>query len=129
MRKFTTSTSPLSNLLKESRELHICPYEVARLGIADSRIVVTTYHYLLDEASRSVLLSGMNADPSKMTVVIDEAHNVREFVKGASTLGLSFGDLEQAAKDARELYLENVGSSLKEIIGGLNNLCSAHTSW
>ena len=54
----TSGPGSISELLKKGTELHVCPYEVARLSLARSKIIVTTYHYLLDMNSRSMLITG-----------------------------------------------------------------------
>jgi len=119
----------LTCFLAACRETHVCPYEVARLAIADSKIVVTTYHYIFDEASRSILFTNTHSSPSDVAAIIDEAHNVREFVRDACTSSISFQDLEQAYKDSRSLHLDRVASSLQEIIDNLRTFSSEHKSW
>src|SRR5208283_927808 len=70
--RFSTSGLSHSRFLEACRETHVCPYEVARLAIADSKIVVTTYHYLFDQASRSILLTNTHSSPSDVAVIVDE---------------------------------------------------------
>jgi DNA excision repair protein ERCC-2 len=129
VRNLRTTARSHSELLESGRRAHVCPYEVARLAMAESRIVVTTYHYLLDEAARSVLLATTGWNPSQTIAVIDEAHNLRDFLRGTSTTEFSFADLQRALKDARELYLEPAGSFLEELMRNLREFCSEHKSW
>ncbi|MGA2199807.1 MAG: ATP-dependent DNA helicase [Nitrososphaerales archaeon] len=129
VREFSSSVRTHSRFLETCRTAHICPYEVARLAIANSRILVTTYHYLFDDASKSVLLNSARWSPSETIVVIDEAHNLRDFIRDSSTTELSFADIEQAVKDSRELHLEHIESSLREILGSLVGFCTENTSW
>jgi DNA excision repair protein ERCC-2 len=118
-----------SEMLENGRRVHVCPYEVARLAMAGARIIVTTYHYLLDEAARSLLLTTAGWNSSQTIAVIDEAHNLREFLRDTSTTEFSFADLQRALKDARELYLEPAGSFLEQLIKNLRDFCSQHASW
>jgi len=127
--RFSSSNLSHSSFLAACRETHVCPYEVARLGIASSRIVVTTYHYLFDQASSSILLGNTHSSPPDVAVIIDEAHNVREFVRDACTSSISLPDLEQACKDSHELHLDRITSSLREILGNLRTFSSEHKSW
>jgi DNA excision repair protein ERCC-2 len=129
VREFSSSLRSHSQFLESCRGSHVCPYEVSRLAIADSRILVTTYHYLFDEASRSILLSGGRWTPSQTIVVIDEAHNLRDFIRDTATTELSLADLDLAAKDARELYMERIESSLRELLASLSEFCAGQTSW
>jgi DNA excision repair protein ERCC-2 len=127
--KFSNTVPNHSELLENSRRIHICPYEVARLAMATSRVVVTTYHYLLDEAARSLLMSTTGWNPSKTIAVIDEAHNLRDFVRDASTTELSFANVQRAVNDAQQLNLEPAGSFLKGLMESLREFCSNHKSW
>jgi DNA excision repair protein ERCC-2 len=129
VRKFNTTAPSHSELLESGRRSHVCPYEVARLAMTNSRVIVTTYHYLLDEAARSLLLSATGWNPSKTIAVIDEAHNLRDFIRDASTTEFSFADLQRAVNDARALYLEPAGSFLEELMRRLREFCSGDASW
>ena len=129
VKSFTTSSLPHSDLLSESRKIHVCPYEVARLAIAGSRIIVTTYHYLFDEASRSILFGNTDASPSDVFAIVDEAHNLREFIRDADTSFLSFLELEQAIKDSGELHLDRLATSLQDILQELKTASSDQGSW
>lgn len=126
---FSTSVRSHSGFLDTCRTTHICPYEVARLAIASSRILITTYHYLFDDASRSILLNSARWSPSETIVVIDEAHNLREFIRDSSTVELAFNEIELALKDARELYLDRIAVSLAELLGSLRDFCTSDPSW
>lgn len=63
VKQYANNAPTHSNLLAECRDLHVCPYEVARLVMAEARVIVTTYHYIFDEASRSVLLTSSSCVP------------------------------------------------------------------
>ena len=39
-------------LLHESESIHVCPYELARLAMAQSRVIVVPYQYAFDPASK-----------------------------------------------------------------------------
>ena len=92
-------------------------------------MLVTTYHYLFDDASRSILLNGARWSPSETIVVIDEAHNLRDFIRDSSTTELSFADIELALRDSRELYLERIEKSLAEILESISDFCARNASW
>ena len=122
-------SKPISDLMESGKTLHVCPYEVERILLAHARIIVTTYHYLLDQASRSVLLTGAFQSPSKVVAVVDEAHNVRDFISSNSTITLAFSDIEQCAKDSRNLYLDKIGSAISEINDRVKHLCPDDGHW
>src|SRR6266550_2795792 len=103
-----------SGLLQKGTQLHVCPYEVARLSLARSKIVVTTYHYLLDENSQSILIP-RDKTRDKIIAVVDEAHNIRDFMSGISMTDLSFSDFTDCIDDSRSLYLPRICSAISEI--------------
>jgi DNA excision repair protein ERCC-2 len=126
---FSASVRSHSSFLEKCRSTHVCPYEVARLAMADSRVLVTTYHYLFDDASRSILLNSAHWSPSQTIVVIDEAHNLREFIRDSSIIELPFTAVDQALRDARELYLNQIASSLSQLLDSIIDFCRDAASW
>ncbi|HEV2389533.1 MAG TPA: hypothetical protein VGS04_02295, partial [Nitrososphaerales archaeon] len=124
----TSGPGPISELLKRSAELHVCPYEVGRLSLARSRIIVTTYHYLLDVNSRSMLVTG-DKPLGKVVAVIDEAHNIRDFISGNSATTLSFSDIRDCVAAARSLFLPRICSAISEIGERAIQFCSKSDHW
>src|SRR5438309_7177381 len=117
-----------ADLLEKGAELHVCPYEVAMLSLARTNIVVTTYHYLLDENSQSILVSGDKAR-DKIIAVVDEAHNIRDFMSGISLTALSFSDITDCIDDSRSLYLPRICSAISEINERAKEFCSKSDHW
>jgi DNA excision repair protein ERCC-2 len=124
----TKRPGSISQLLSKSTELHVCPYEVARLSLARSKIIVTTYHYLLDKNSRALLITA-DKPLEKVVAVIDEAHNIRDFISGNSSAMLSFSDVRDCINDARTLYMPRISSAISEISGNMTNFCSKSSDW
>jgi DNA excision repair protein ERCC-2 len=125
---YTSRPGPISDLLAKGTELHVCPYEIARLSLARSKIIVTTYHYLLDKNSRSILIPG-DKPLGKVVAVIDEAHNIREFISGDSMTTLSFSDIQDCVNDSRNLYLPRISSAISEINERAMNFCAKSQHW
>jgi DNA excision repair protein ERCC-2 len=96
--------------------------------LARSRIIVTTYHYLLDLNSRSILV-GKDKPLDGVVAVIDEAHNIREFVSGNSTISLSFADIRDCVNDARSLFLPRICLAISEIGERATQFCSRSDHW
>gem|GEM_PF-1484114 len=124
----TSGPGSISELLKRSAELHVCPYEVGRLSLARSTIIVTTYHYLLDINSRSMLVAG-DKTLEKVVAVIDEAHNIRDFISGNSATTLSFSDIRDCVNDARSLFLPRICSAISEIGERATQFCAKSDHW
>ena len=119
----------ISDLLEKGAAMHVCPYEVARISLASSTIAVTTYHYLLDPKSRAALFTGNFESSSRIIGVVDEAHNVRDFVSGNSTTDLTFSDIRRCLDDTRTLHMK-AESAVSEIYTKTLAFCSRHSqSW
>jgi DNA excision repair protein ERCC-2 len=124
----TTRAGSISELVRRGTELHVCPYEVGRLSLARSKVIVTTYHYLLDLNSRSILINE-DRPLDKIVAVIDEAHNVREFLSGNSTTTISLPDIRDCARDSRSLYLPRIASAIAEVGERTAQVCAKSDHW
>jgi len=125
---YTGRAGSTAELLEKGNELHVCPYEIAKLSVARSKVVVTTYHYLLDEGSRTVLIP-KDRPLGNAVAVIDEAHNIREFVAGASTTSLSLSDLRESVQDSRRFYLPSVCEAVSEVADRVAHFWEAGDAW
>uniref|UniRef100_A0A8D9A2J3 TFIIH basal transcription factor complex helicase XPD subunit n=2 Tax=Cacopsylla melanoneura TaxID=428564 RepID=A0A8D9A2J3_9HEMI len=63
----------LQRLKQMGKELGLCPYFVARQAIVHAKIVVYSYHYLLDPKIANVVSKEL---ARSSVVVFDEAHNI-----------------------------------------------------
>jgi DNA excision repair protein ERCC-2 len=124
----TSRAGSISELVKRGTELHVCPYEIGRLSLARSKIIVTTYHYLLDLNSRSILFTDERPH-DRIVAVIDEAHNVREFLSGNSTTTLSFSDIRSCVRDSRSLFLPRIADAIAEIGDRTAQACAKSDAW
>jgi len=127
--RFSKSGLTHPSFLESCRKTHVCPYEVARLAISESRLVVTTYHYVFDQASRSILFADTHTIPGDIVMIIDEAHNMREFIRDTYTNSISISDVERASRDSGQLHLDTIASALREVATNLRTFSSEHKSW
>jgi DNA excision repair protein ERCC-2 len=124
-----TSAFSHSEWLDNCRALHVCPYEAARLSLPKSVVVITTYHYLLNEDARGLLMAVTGWHSDETIAVIDEAHNLRDFLSDGSRSTLTLTDLEKALHDAIDLHFDSAQAFLHEFIKTMKELCSQGDSW
>ena len=124
----TLGPGSISELLRKGAELHVCPYEVARLSLARSKIIVTTYHYMLDEGSRPVLM-GSDKSLSNVVAIFDEAHNIHDFLSSNATKTLAFSDIRECAADSQRLYLPRICAAVTEISEKATQFCCKSPHW
>jgi DNA excision repair protein ERCC-2 len=129
VQRFQSDTPNHSQLLEFGRQMHVCPYEVTRLAVASSNVIVTTYHYLLNQAAKSLLMSSTGWNPSQTIAIIDEAHNLRDFVRDLSSTRFAIQDIHAALNDARALNMETAISFLEELTSKLQLFSAQQDSW
>ena len=118
-----------SRLLQEAEAIHVCPYEVARLAMAQAEVAVVPYAYVFDEKSTSLLFDRNSIERSKTIMVVDEAHNLRDFFRGVNSASLSMDQVQGAIREAETLQMENVASSLGELKGILEHVIGTSSGW
>ena len=67
----------------------ICPYELNKLLLKNSLIVVVPYIYVFDNFIRNMLLDWMSVDENDVILIVDEAHNLPDYVRELFSLQLS----------------------------------------
>jgi DNA excision repair protein ERCC-2 len=115
VRRVSTSLPAHAELLRESEKIHVCPYELTRLAMAQAEVVVVPYNYVFDSKSRAVLLERSAVEPPSTVLVVDEAHNVRDFLKEAQSAQISAREFAGAVREAEELMMDQTASSLRQL--------------
>jgi len=67
----------------------ICPYEINKLLIRESTIVVCPYVYVFDLMIRNMLFDSLSVSEEDMILVIDEAHNLPDYIRELFSAELS----------------------------------------
>ena len=116
-------------LLRESELMHVCPYELTRLAVAQSEVIVVPYPYVFDPSSKQAVLSSDEVDPSRTILVVDEAHNVRDFMRGLHSGSVTLEEVEGAAREASALLMTEVASNLRELKKAFESAMSEATGW
>ena len=123
------ATPSQAELLHESESIHVCPYEVARLAMVQAEVAVTPYHYIFDPKSTSVLFDRNSLDRRKTILVVDEAHNLRDFFRGIHSATLTLDQVQGAVREAEALLMEEATLSLRRLRQALEQIMVEHTGW
>ena len=89
----------------------ICPYEVNKEIIKKSNLVVVPYIYVFDLMIRNMLFDCLSVDEKDMILIIDEAHNLPDYIRDLYSSQLSIFMLKNCVNEA-----ENYGDP--NILGG-----------
>ncbi len=95
------------NILKVSISLNVCAYEVARYLAHEADIVIGSYGYIFRPDIREKFLSSLGVTLHDIWLVIDEAHNLPDFIISALSLNLSTLTIEGGLRELRRLGLDS----------------------
>ena len=118
-----------SELLRKSESIHVCPYELVRLAAQEAKAVVVPYQYVLDPGSKPVLFDRNGIEPSNSILVIDEAHNIRDFMRGTHSSRITLNEIDGAILEAKKLMLAEAGSSLGVLKKEIEASVAGTTGW
>ena len=116
-------------LIRKSENVHVCPYEVARLAIAQAEMAVVPYQYAFDRKAIPILFERNSWDRKKTVLVADEAHNLWDFFRGLSSATLSLAQVEGAAREARAMLMDAAAASIDSLFRTLEKLMAEHQGW
>ena len=127
--KVATDVPTQESLLHESEHLHVCPYELARLAAAQSKVTVVPYPYVFDPGSSRAVFDSNGTEPSNTILVVDEAHNVRDFMRGLHSGSITLGEIDGAAREASALLMTDVATELRELKRAFERTMSEASGW
>jgi DNA excision repair protein ERCC-2 len=127
--KALRSTPSHSELLRQSESIHVCPYEVARLAMVQADVAVAPYHYVFDPKASPVLFDRNLMDRKKTILVVDEAHNLRDFFRGVTSATLTTDQLQGAVREAGVLLMDDAAASIGALKRTLEEAAAGYSGW
>ncbi len=116
-------------LIRRSEIAHVCPYEVARLAMAQAGVAVVPYQYAFDPKAMPVLFDRNSVERRRTILVADEAHNLRDFFRGLNSATLTLDQVKGAIREADAMLMEEAAGSLRQLLGTLEDLAAEHPGW
>ncbi len=116
-------------LIRDSEVAHVCPYEVARLAMVQAAVAVVPYHYAFDPRAMPVLFDRNTVDRRKTILIVDEAHNLRDFYRGLNSATLTLDQVGGAVREARAMLMDEAATSLASLLHTLEALMAEHRGW
>ncbi|MCL4326074.1 MAG: ATP-dependent DNA helicase [Candidatus Thermoplasmatota archaeon] len=96
---FTTTIWMPDEFNNISEKAGICPYEMSKKLIEYSTVVIAPYIFYFNSAIRNNLLNWMNISENDLMVIIDEAHNIPQYLRDLSSVSLTPGIIDYAIKE------------------------------
>jgi DNA excision repair protein ERCC-2 len=97
LKKKVTTPEDLEKMCKG-----ICPYEIMSLYAKTSDIVIMNYSHLFSPDFQDVIFQWLDIEPEKVTVIIDEAHNLGDAVRAMSTRTLTIRMLDMSVREVEK---------------------------
>ncbi len=93
----------------EAEEANLCPYELNKLLLKEAQVVIVPYVYFFEEFIRKYLLAWMGTSVDRIITIIDEAHNLPDWARGAASESMTLESINRALNEAKEYgyQLEN----------------------
>jgi DNA excision repair protein ERCC-2 len=118
-----------SDLMRESERVHVCPYEVARLAMAQAKVSVVPYHYAFDPKASPVLFDRNSVERRNTMLVVDEAHNLREFFRGLNSATITMDQVKGAIREADAMLMKDAAASLAALLRTLEQAMAERQGW
>jgi Rad3-related DNA helicase len=118
-----------SELIRQSEAIHVCPYEVARLAMVQATMAVIPYSYAFDPKASPVLFDRNPFDRQKTILVVDEAHNLRDFFRGLHSVTLTLDQVRGAVREAEAMLMEKAALSLKALLQTFESVMAEGNGW
>ena len=116
-------------LLKASEEAHVCPYEVARMTMSQAEMAVVPYQYVFDPRSMPILFDRNSVDRRRTILIVDEAHNLRDFFRGLNSATITLAQIEGAVREAEAMMMEEAARALRILLQTLRSIMSEQQGW
>jgi len=124
-----TRTPRHHELVRESEAAHICPYEVARLAMTQAGMALVPYQYVFDPRAMPALFDRSSVDRGKTILVVDEAHNLRDFFRGLNSATVTLDQVRGAVREAQAMFMEEAAASLSALLRTLEQLMAERQGW
>jgi DNA excision repair protein ERCC-2 len=89
-------------LVKHCEGMGVCPYELAKRLMPGASVVVAPYIFVFHPHIRGRLLEWTKMDPKETVLIVDEAHNLPEFLRELRSVELGQVSLHRASTEAKE---------------------------
>jgi DNA excision repair protein ERCC-2 len=116
-------------LIRQAETIHVCPYEVARLASVQAELIVVPYQYAFDTKAASVLFDRGSVERKNAIIVVDEAHNLRDFYRGVGSAALSLAEVQGAVREARAMLMEEAAKSLAALHRSMEEVIAENAGW
>ena len=101
----------------------ICPYEMAKIAMKYADVVTAPYTFIVMPNIRRRLLDWLDVAIEDLIIIVDEAHNMPDFLRDSCTYEYTLNALNSAEKEAGTVFDPEVsaGVSVTDVTGIIRN--------
>jgi DNA excision repair protein ERCC-2 len=81
----------------------LCPYEILLEQCEKADVIIADYAHVFDEMIRETIFSQAKVSLSESIVIVDEAHNLANRIRGMYSISIDVNAVERAQKEAKSL--------------------------
>ena len=100
--EWSTEILTAEEFSKKAEEAGICPYELNKLLLKEAQVVIVPYVYFFEEFVRKYVLGWMGTSIDKIITIVDEAHNLPDWARGAASDSMSLESITRAVNEAKD---------------------------
>jgi len=99
---FKENLPTAEEFIKYCERRNLCPYEINKLLLREARVVVVPYVYVFDLMVRNMLFDCLAVAEKDMVLVVDEAHNLPDYIRDLYSLQLSIFMLNSCVFESKK---------------------------
>lgn len=104
----------------------LCPYEMALELGKQSKVVVCDYFHLFSDDVRKTFLSKMNKDLEDAIIIVDEAHNLPDRIRGLMTYRLTTNSINGAIRELTQHSYDDEEDIMRTLLRVMESLIDGH---
>jgi DNA excision repair protein ERCC-2 len=113
-----TKLSPLSGaeLYSFAEDREICPYELSLELTKKSDVIIADYQFIFNPHIRKLLLNKIEKNLDELIIVVDEAHNLPNRIKGHASQYFTSLMLKASISESKKFELEEITDYLVQLL-------------
>lgn len=95
--------------------LGVCPYEMTKRIIPYADVISASYIFMFDPQIRSRFMSWLGVTEKETVLIVDEAHNLPDFLREGRTRKITDRALDLCLKEAKDYGNPDVGGGMRAV--------------
>jgi len=123
----TKNLPTTEEFIEKCEKQHLCPYEINKILLKEANVVVVPFIYVFDPMIRNMLLDWLGFAEKDLVLIVDEAHNLPDYLRELYSSELSMWMLKNCLIEADkhgDPALGGIGVCVSEFLKLLTEIIS-----